>query len=321
MNSLENFHFIRPIWLLLIPVVVWMWWTIRKSHDPFRSLRSVIQPEFLDAMIVGRDGSNRRGEVGLLIAWTLAVIAVAGPTWRPEASPFADDPIPVMLLLKAGESMELSDLTPSRMERARLKVVDFANERKGEPLGLIVYAGTSHLVLPPTRDTYVVATMAAEIEPSIMPKPGDELTAALALATKTLNGKTQAARTAGDAGGSIIVVADTVPADSQQQLAKFRAEYNSRIHFLGIARPGTPEEAALRAAASALNASLTLLTPDAKDIQELARRTAKAPVSVAAAGEGVRWSEAGWWLVPILAVLVLLAFRREESTQAEVQTS
>ena len=62
---------------------------------------------------------------------------------------------------------------------ARLKIADFAAERTGQPLGLVAYAGSAHLVLPPTRDTSVVATMAAEISPAIMPKRGDDLAGAL----------------------------------------------------------------------------------------------------------------------------------------------
>ena len=120
------------------------------------------------------------------LAWLLAVIAVAGPTWRPEPSPFADDPVPVMLVLRAGESMDLSDLAPSRMERARLKIADFAQQRKSLPLGLVAYSGSAHLVLPPTRDTSVVAAMAAEISPAVMPKPGDDLAGAIELAARTL---------------------------------------------------------------------------------------------------------------------------------------
>ena len=193
------------------------------------------------------------------------------------------------------------------MERARLKIVDFANERKGQPLGLIAYAGTSHLVLPPTRDTSVVATMAAEISPAIMPKPGDDLSAALTLAANTL----------GDSGGSIVVVADTVPGGNQRQLSEFRSDHRLPVHFLAVARADTPEEADLRAAAAPLNATVTMLTPDGKDVDVLVRRTARAPVAVAATGDGTRWAEAGWWLTPLIAVLVLIAFRREES-HAEV---
>ena len=201
----------------------------------------------------------------LLAAWLIAVVALAGPTWRPEPSPFADDPVPVMLVLKAGETMDLADLAPSRMERARLKIADFAAERNGQPLGLVAYAGSAHLVLPPTRDTSVVAAMAAEISPAIMPKPGDDLAKSLALAAQTM----------GDAGGSIVVLADTVPSGSESALREFRSGTGCRsISWRWLVRtrrnwlPWT-------SAASALGADVTLMTADSSDIGSLVRRTAK----------------------------------------------
>ena len=300
MNFLGDFHFIRPAWLLLVPVVVGLWWLARQSQDPLRGWRAVMDPRLLEALTVGEGTRNRWRGLGLLAAWLLAVVAVAGPTWRPEPSPFADDPVPVMLVLKAGETMDQSDLMPSRMERARLKVADFAAERKGQPLGLVTYAGTAHLVLPPTRDTSVVATMAAEISPEIMPKPGDDLAGALQLAANTL----------GDSGGSIVVFADTVAEGADSALADFRAENHLPVYFLAIARADTPEYDAIRRVASTLKADVTLMTPDTEDVRSLAKSAGKAPVAIGAAGEGTRWAEAGWWLVPLLALLSLISFRR-----------
>ena len=172
MNGLGDFHFIRPLWLLLLPAVVGLWWIAISTSDALRGWRLIMDAELLAAMTVGRDRPQRIQHILPLVGWILAVIAIAGPTWRPEPSPFADDPAPVMILLRAGESMNRTDLAPSRMERARLKVADFAKLRKGQPMGLIAYAGSAHLVLPPTRDTSIVADMAAEISPDLMPAPG-----------------------------------------------------------------------------------------------------------------------------------------------------
>jgi Ca-activated chloride channel family protein len=239
-------------------------------------------------------------DVGLLVAWLLAVIAVAGPTWRPEPSPFADDPVPVMLVLRAGESMDLSDLAPSRMERARLKIADFAEQRKSLPLGLVAYSGSAHLVLPPTRDTSVVAAMAAEISPAVMPKAGDDLAGAIELAARTL----------GKDGGSIVVLADTVADGADNTLAEFRSANGLPVHFLAVARSDTPEWDAIRNAAASLRADVQLMTPDQEDIQSLVRHVAETPVAIGDAGAGTRWAEAGWWLVSVIAVLSLGAFRR-----------
>jgi Ca-activated chloride channel family protein len=311
MNVLDNFHFIRPAWLLLAPMVICLWLLQRRSQDPLRGWRAVMDREFLSALIIGDDLGGRWRGTGLLVGGLVAVVALAGPTWRPEPSPFADDPVPVMLVLKAGETMELSDFLPDRMERARLKIRDFAEDRKGQPLGLICYSGSAHLVLPPTRDTSVVATMAAEISPAIMPKPGDDLVAALQLAERTM----------ADAGGRVVVIADTVAQGSENSLAEFRENSRVPVFFLAIVRPGTPEADAIQKAADALNAKVTLMTPDLEDVHSLVRSTARAPVAVSEAAEGTRWEETGYWLVPVLALFSLAGFRRIRNASPEQSLS
>ncbi len=303
MNLLSNFHFLRPAWLLALPVVIGLWWWGRSAEDSLRGWLAVMDRDLLQALTTRPTDRVGWRSTTLLLGWILAVVAIAGPTWRPEPSPFADDPVPVMLLLKAGETMELSDLLPDRMERARLKVADLAEQRKGQPLGLIAYAGSAHLVLPPTRDTAVVASMATEISPEIMPQPGDDLAGALQLAGRTLAKE----------GGSIIVVTDTVSDGNLGPLAQFREDNRLPVHFLAVARPDTPEQNAIQQAASALNASVTRMTPDSDDVQTLVQRTATAPVAVGVEGEGTRWTESGWWLVPVLALLSLASFRRSQN--------
>ncbi|XZE52203.1 VWA domain-containing protein [Planctomycetaceae bacterium SH139] len=300
MNLLGDFHFIRPAWLLLTPVVVWLWWWVRSAQDPIRAWRAVMDGRLLNAMLVGKHAGRRWRGSTLLAAWLIAVVALAGPTWKPEPSPFADDPVPVMLVLKADESMELADFSPSRMERARLKIKDFASRRGGQPLGLIAYAGSAHLVLPPTRDTSVVASMASEVSPAIMPKPGDNLVEALNLAAKTL----------GDVGGSVVIVTDNASSVNEAALKEFRRESLLVVSFLAVARDGTPELDSISDAAATLGANVTRIAADSQDIDSLVRATARAPVRVAADGSGTRWAESGWWLVPLLALLSLADFRR-----------
>lgn len=143
--------------------------------------------------------------------------------------------------------------------------------------------------------------------PEIMPEPGDDLAGALQLAERTL----------GDDGGSIVVVADTVAGGADATLAQFRSESDLPVFFLAVARIDTPEWDAIQRAASTLRADVTLMTPDTEDVRSLARRAAKAPVAVGLVGEGTRWAEAGWWLVPLLALLSLTSFRRVRYSAAK----
>lgn len=306
--SLADFHFIRPAWLLLAPVAFLIWRWHRQSSDPLRGWRSIMDADLLNAMTVGAGPSGGWRQYSLLSGWLIAVVAIAGPTWKPEPSPFADSPVPLMIVLKADQTMDLSDLTPNRMERARLKVADLAEARRGKPLGLAAYAGSAHLVLPPTRDTSVVTSMAAEISPEVMPQPGDNLPAAIRLAIRSLK----------DTGGSMIVIADTTPALGDADLAEFK-QARVPIHFLAIARDDTPEFDAIGQVAKQVGGDATLMTADSADVDTLVRKTATATVNVTAQKDGTRWAESGWWLVPVLALITLLPFQRtQQSRKTEV---
>lgn len=307
---LTQFHFIRPFFLgLIVPALV-IWYAWQRYSDPLRGWREQIETDLLHALAVGEDGAQRWRDLAVLCAWILAVVVAAGPTWKAEPNPFADDSSPLIVLLKADASMEGSDVAPLRLERARLKISDLAEARKGQPLGLYAYAGSAHLVLPPTRDTGTVAKMAAEISPEIMPAPGDHLELALAKAGDLLKKQ--------ETAGSILVIADTVDGDLKA-MAKARRDHGMpRVEFLAVNEPGSSEDEALRKAAAALKAGVEPMSADDTDIEAIVRASAHAPVSsMGSARGGVQWQEGGWYLLPILALAVAVAFRREQAQQGE----
>jgi Ca-activated chloride channel family protein len=302
-----DFHFIRPASLLLVPVAIGLWWLWQRRSDPLRGWREQIAPELLKALVVGKETRQRGPSIWLLTAWLLAVIAIAGPTWRLEPSPFADDATPLMILLKADRSMDTPDPQPSRIERARLKIMDLASEREGQPLGLIAYAGSAHLVLPPTRDTAVVAQMAAEISSDIMPESGDRLDLALREATRVLGD--------GGQGGSIVVLADSVDMEIAT-LKDLASDLPFPVQFLIVNSADSAQGNSIRTAARTLKGTVESLSVDDTDINSIIRRAAKSPV--AQSGEhGGQWQEAGYWILPFVGFILLASFRREKDKEVD----
>lgn len=298
----QSFHFLRPVILwLLVPTLV-VWWLWRKHADPLRGWRSQVDPELLD-VLSDRSNSTPQSFLPLLVAWLIAITATAGPAWKPEPSPFAEDVTPLIILLKADTSMDTPDPDPSRLERAHLKIADIAKARKGQPLGLIAYAGSAHLVLPPTRDTAAVATMAAEISPEIMPVAGDRLDLAITRATEILK----------ESGGTLLVVTDTASSNSPPIEKAYASAKSPDTQILAIA-PVSAETSQLDALANALDAKLIPMSDDDSDIEQIVKNASRAPIARGQDGS-TRWQDGGYYLVPLLAVLALLPFRRESQAQ------
>lgn len=297
----ENIHLLRPWGLLLAVPAVILWWLARQAADTTRRWKQVIEPELLQALVVDGAGGRRLRPHDLLLAgWLLTALAIGGPTWQREPSPFAEQAAPAMIALKVTPSMTTPDLAPTRLDRARQKIADLLKLRDGMPAGLIAYSGSAHLVLPPTQDASVVTAMADALSPDIMPREGDSLADAIALAAKVLRD--------GGQGGSILVVADTV-APGQTEALRQIADHPPIVFFAMAPAAAVDADANLAAAISALDAREVVTTIDGDDVQAIARRLANAPAAPVA-GEAERWQEAGYWLTLPIALIALLWFRR-----------
>lgn len=305
----DNFHLLRPWALILLVPAVFLWGAARRAGDTTRRWSDVIDPELLKHLVVaGRAGSRVRPLDLLLAGWIVTVIAVSGPTWRRAPSPFADSAPPIMVVLKVAPSMTTPDLAPTRLDRARQKIADLLKARDGAPAGLIAYSGSAHLVLPPTPDREVVTGMAGALSPAIMPREGDRLADAVKLAADVLRD--------GARGGSIVVVTDTVAPGQTEALrtataGKEPAAWRPPVVVMAMAPPRSVDaDAALKGAVSALDARMVATTIDNDDVQSAARLLSGSGSAPAMPGESPRWQEAGFWLTPFIALLVLGWFRR-----------
>lgn len=295
-DAFAQFHFLRPWWLLLLLPCIALWYLQRRRADTTARWRAVIDPTLLRHLTVGGEGRRLLvPENLLLVAWLLIVTAAAGPTWQQLPSPFAQESRPAIFVMKVTSSMLERDLAPTRLDRARQKMTDLLKLREGAPTGLVAYAGSAHLVLPPTPDASVLSTMAGALSPDLMPREGDALSEAVNLAAGTLAGRGQ--------GGSIVVFADAA------QPVKVATSVPITL-FAMLPQDRATADPSLRAAASALHADLLPLTLDNSDIEELSRTLARAGPPPPAPGTTPLWQEAGYWLTPLIVLLTLFWFRR-----------
>jgi Ca-activated chloride channel family protein len=299
---ISAFHFERPLWLLALLPALLLWLLQHRASDAGERWRRVIDPDLLRHLLVGGQARARITPNGLLLsAWGLVTIAVAGPAWELEPSPFADAKPPVVVVLKVTPSMQAGDLAPTRLDRGRQKLADLLARREGAATGLIAYAGSSHLVLPPTPDTQVVLSMAKALAPQVMPTDGDDLAGAVAEAERIL--------ASGRRGGSILVMADVVSGD---QIGRIAARPPGTPHpavILALVPPGQ-DAPSLAQAARSLDAPLVATTVDQADVAAIASRLDRAETAADVAGEGRHWKEAGYWLTPLLALIAVGWFRR-----------
>ena len=187
LGIVSAFHFLRPYWLLAIVPMVWVWWTVRFRPEGERSEESPISPHLLKAL-TGKAALQKRLTAvdSVLIAFCFVALSAAGPTWSKKQNPFAPPTPPAVVVVEVSQSMLAGDIQPSRLERAKHKIRDFAELRVGAPTALIAFAGSAHMVLPLTDDPSLFISFLEGLDPEVMPKPGQRVGAALELADALL---------------------------------------------------------------------------------------------------------------------------------------
>jgi Ca-activated chloride channel family protein len=324
-SFLAEFHFLRPSWLwLLIPVaaIVFMLW--RQQSATLR-WRSVIAPHLLEHLVVRpKDGSWLRPSHLLGVVLVLAVVAVAGPSWRREPPPFTQDTAPLIMALDLSATMLVEDIQPSRLERAQQKARDLLAERKGARTGLLAYAGSAHLVLPLTDDPSVLESYVTSLDPSVMPVPGKDSAAALGLAEEMLADE--------PTPGTILFLTDGIETEAASVFGEFTSTHRDQIAVLAVGtEAGGPvptgsggfgeisalDREGLAAVEQASDAYVTTVTVDDTDVRRINRSIASHLTAVQQDDSEGRWRDEGWWLTLPLLLLTLGWFRRGWTVQWE----
>jgi Ca-activated chloride channel homolog len=313
-SALSQFHFLRPWWLLAIIPACALAFLIGWRQDAQHQWQQIIAPHLLNYLLVGGEQHRQIRPVHVLLAvWLIAIIALAGPTWRHEPAPFTADQAALVLVIEVTPTMQAQDIQPSRLQRASQKVRDLLALRPGAKTALIAYAGSAHRVMPMTQDASIIEMFADQLSPDMMPRMGDVAAEALTLADEQIRSAQQP--------GSIVWMTDGVEANQLDGLKTYRKRGGAPIHLLAVAGdaglplpPDSPpapglDRSALKRAADAAGGTLTVISPDDRDVRQLARHIESHFVAAQEAEGGARWQDMGYWLTPVICLLVLVWFR------------
>jgi Ca-activated chloride channel family protein len=121
----------------------------------------------------------------LLACVGLFVIVIGGPQFGSKLETVKREGIEVIVCLDVSNSMLATDITPTRLDKAKQILSKLVNNLHNDKIGLIVFAGEAYIQLPITAD-YVSAKMfLSSINPSMVPTQGTAIGSAINLATRS----------------------------------------------------------------------------------------------------------------------------------------
>jgi Ca-activated chloride channel family protein len=319
---IADFHFLRPWWLLGVLFAVGFVLLVARQNDIRARWREMIAPHLLDHLLVDRTRNSRFRPYHLAaFLLLLGSLAAAGPTWQQEHPPFVKDDASLVIAVDLSPTMDAIDISPSRLERAKLKIHDIVALRPGARTALVAYAGSAHLVLPLTEDASLLDTYADALATRIMPVEGRNTAKAVALADNLLAQE--------EGTGTILLLTDGLDEAAFGALSRPGARNN--IVVLGIGTPEggpvkTPDGGFLTDASGAhvfakldvaaferlksdAGVDVATISTDGRDVAWIAERINTHFQQQRAEGNS-RWLDVGWWLLLPMIPLGALSFRR-----------
>ncbi len=323
-----EFHFLRPDWLWAIPLVVAVTVLLARRRLAPGSWQSVIDPRLVPHILSTGQIKNLTYRWWLiLIGGTLAALALAGPSWDRVEQPVFRSEQAIVIALDLSRSMDAQDLVPSRLTRARLKILDILQHRSSGQTALVVYSSNAFTVTPLTTDADTVAALVNSLTTDIMPSRGSYPLAAI-------NKGRQLLEQAGVGLGEVLLITDggSSPAAERAAEEMRAAGYGLSVLAVGttdgapIPRAGggfvtnrsgniaVPklEASGLQRLAAAGGGRYAVMTADNSDIDRLLSGDAGAgPGSESDESLATdQWQEEGPWLLLLLVPIAALAFRK-----------
>lgn len=323
-----DFHFLRPEWFLVLLPLLWLVWMFHHKQLMNRDWASIIDPNLLPYLLSGEKGqSSKLPFILLTLMAVLLTTALAGPVWKKIPVPVFEQQSALIILLDLSSSMDATDIKPSRLARARLKLQDLLKLRKEGQTALIAYAANAYAVSPLTDDTDTIQSMIVSLATDIMPSQGSRPENAVKKAIQLFK---NAAVTSGD----MLIMTDGLSELSLEAIQSMSLQ-GHRLSVIGV---GTSEGAPiadrdggfikdsqgsivvaktdqrmlqqLAISGGGVHSPMTIDESDLQKFDSFMTNRLNMPENQASEFTADRWDEVGPWILLIVVPFAALAFRR-----------
>lgn len=226
--------FENQIWLTLTPIIVLLFAGLFTFGFRRRDalLSRFAATRLLDQLTEKASQQRTLLKSGLiLLALALIGIALARPQFGVDWIERKARGLDIVFVLDSSKSMLATDLRPTRLDRAKLAIIDLVKRLESDRIGLVVFAGNAFLQTPPTLDYSAFRENLDSIGQTSISRGGSDIGRAIREAAKAFPKD----------NNFKVVILLTDGEDQQQQAidtAREVAKDGIKIYTIGI---GTPE--------------------------------------------------------------------------------
>jgi len=189
--------------LLLIPILWGAFWWLRYARHKHRTelfddrLLSLLRLNFWKT-------GDRVRFYSFLLALLFFVLALAGPKIGTEIREVERSGVNMLIALDLSRSMNVEDISPSRLEKAKFEINRLINRLEGDRVGLMVFTGEAFVQSPLTLDYSALRLYLDIVKTEQMPSFTSNFQAAMVKAKETF----QSIDDNSDAANVLLLIAD-----------------------------------------------------------------------------------------------------------------
>ena len=225
MFRFENPEYLYFLFIIPILVLLFVFLRIRRK----KRLQRIGELSLIGQLMTGTSFWRPVIKFSLcLLALTSLIIMQARPQLGLEIETDQRSGIELMVALDVSNSMLATDVSPNRLDKAKMMVSNIADKLHNDKIGLIVFAGDAFIQLPITSDMVSAKMFLDAINPSMIATQGTNIGDALQLAMNSFTQQKHVQR-------AVVIITDGEDHEGKaEEMAAQAAKNGVRVFVLGI---------------------------------------------------------------------------------------
>ena len=207
-----------------------------------RRLERFVDAELTPRLLLGYDPTVRRPLFWLtVLGFACIALTFAQPHWGQVWQEVHGQSHDIIVCLDTSESMNAANPLPTRLERAKQKILSILDRTPGDRFALVAFAGAAALESPLTHDQGYYKSVLSAVDTDTISMEGTNIAAAIREAVKTFREESEKTGFVDTNTRAILLISDgeQVSGDAVKEAEK-AAEY-ARVFVIGVGDPNGAE--------------------------------------------------------------------------------
>lgn len=301
MTFFEQFHFLRPWWLLFIIPATLIYWLLTKETGDISQWENVMSDKILQQLTIKGNSHKLLSPKKVFFPFLLlTTLVLAGPSWHQQPSPFLKDDSVLIITLDLSSSMKSNDVKPTRLIRAKHKIDELLNLRGDSKTALIAFAGSAHIAMPISEDRHMIKHFLQVLDDNVMPIKAKDQTSILPKIEKLTR------RT--DSPVTVLLISDGTSSNAINAFKAYFTENKNRLIVWSMNKSNAEQQSQLQALALSSQGEFIAFAASDQDIKSV--NNAIQTNMQNSADSALPWFDAGYYLIIVLMAIHLMWFRK-----------